>query len=95
MARQDVDGYLAGLSEPQRGTLEHLRQGILDLLAGAEEGVSYGMPAFRIHGQVVSGFAAFKDHLSYFPHSGSVLPALRGTGPGSTSQRFSRGTGSG
>jgi uncharacterized protein YdhG (YjbR/CyaY superfamily) len=24
----------------------------------------------------VAGFAAFKDHLSYFPHSGSALPEL-------------------
>ena len=34
------------------------------------------MPAFRVHGKVVAGFAAFKQHLSYLPHSGSVLPAL-------------------
>jgi uncharacterized protein YdhG (YjbR/CyaY superfamily) len=35
------------------------------------------MPAFKIHGKTVAGFAAFKHHLSYLPHSGSVLPALR------------------
>ena len=31
---------------------------------------------FRQDGKVVAGFAAFKNHLSYFPHSGSVLPEL-------------------
>ncbi len=38
---------------------------------------SYGLPAFRVHGQVVAGFAALKNHVSYLPHSGSVLPELR------------------
>ena len=31
---------------------------------------------FRVEGRIVAGFAAFKDHLSYLPFSGSVLPAL-------------------
>ena len=34
------------------------------------------MPAFRLNGKVVAGFAAFKNHLSYLPHSGSVFPEL-------------------
>ena len=38
--------------------------------------ISYRVPAFRMEGKIVAGFAAFKDHLSYLPHSGSVLSAL-------------------
>jgi uncharacterized protein YdhG (YjbR/CyaY superfamily) len=34
------------------------------------------MPAFKVGGKTVAGFAAFKNHLSYLPHSGSVLAAL-------------------
>jgi uncharacterized protein YdhG (YjbR/CyaY superfamily) len=34
------------------------------------------MPAFEVEGKIVAGFAAFKKHLRYLPHSGSVLPAL-------------------
>lgn len=34
------------------------------------------MPAFRLQGKVVAGFAAFKHHLTYVPHSGSVLSRL-------------------
>jgi uncharacterized protein YdhG (YjbR/CyaY superfamily) len=34
------------------------------------------MPAFRLRGKTVAGFAAFKDHLSYLPHSGSVISQL-------------------
>jgi uncharacterized protein YdhG (YjbR/CyaY superfamily) len=73
---RDVDEYLAALDEPKRGTLERLRGTILEIVPEAEQCISYGMPAFRLDGKVVAGFAAFKNHLSYLPHSGSVLPEL-------------------
>jgi uncharacterized protein YdhG (YjbR/CyaY superfamily) len=40
----------------------------------AEQVLSYRVPAFRVQGKTVAGFAAFKNHLSYLPFSGSVLP---------------------
>lgn len=76
MTADEVDAYLAGLEEPKRGTLEALRRSIRAVLPDAEECLSYGMPAFRVDGRVVAGFAAFKNHLAYLPHSGEVLPAL-------------------
>ena len=76
MGREDVDAYLATLDEPKRSTLEEVRRRILDVIPEAEECISYGAPAFRIGGTVVAGFAAFKNHLSYLPHSGSVFSEL-------------------
>ena len=76
MSKQEVDRYLASLDEPKRSTLEALRRSILEVIPQAEQGISYGVPAFRVEGKVVAGFAAFKTHLSYLPHSGSVFPAL-------------------
>jgi len=76
MAAADIDTYLADLDEPKRTTLQQLRQDILEVVPNAEECISYGMPAFKVRGKTVAGFAAFKNHLSYLPHSGSVLPAL-------------------
>jgi len=76
MSRAEVDRYLAGVDEPKRSTLEALRRMIGDVVPEAEEGISYGVPAFRLDGKVVAGFAAFKNHLSYLPHSGSVFPEL-------------------
>lgn len=58
--------------------LEALRGTILAVIPDAEQGISYGMPAFRLHGKTIAGFAAFKDHLSYLPHSGKVLGELAG-----------------
>ena len=54
-----------------------LRQAILDVIPEAEQGISYGVPAFKIRGKTIAGFAAFKNHLSYLPHSGSVFPQLK------------------
>jgi uncharacterized protein YdhG (YjbR/CyaY superfamily) len=73
---RDIDRYLATLEEPKRATLAALRRSILEVVPDAEQCISYGMPAFRVDGKVVAGFAAFKHHLSYLPHSGSVLTAL-------------------
>ena len=76
MSKSEVDKYLASLEEPKRGTLEALRRTILDIIPEAEECISYGVPAFRLQGKVIAGFAAFKNHLSYLPHSGSVFIEL-------------------
>jgi uncharacterized protein YdhG (YjbR/CyaY superfamily) len=76
VAAEEVDRYLAALDEPERGTLELLRRSILEVVPEAEQGISYGMPAFKVEGKTVAGFAAFKHHLSYLPHSGSVVATL-------------------
>ena len=78
MSTEDVDEYLRGIEEPKRSTLEALRGTILEIVPDAEQVISYKVPAFRVDGQIVAGFAAFKDHLSYLPFSGSVLPELAG-----------------
>ena len=72
----EVDAYLDELDDPKRTTLSQLREAILRALPDAEQGLSYGMPAFKVRGKTIAGFAAFKNHLSYVPHSGSVFPEL-------------------
>ena len=76
MAHPDIDSYLAEQDDADRDALERLRRSIRAVVPDAEECISYGMPAFRLGGKVIAGFAAFKTHLSYLPHSGSVLPAM-------------------
>ncbi len=77
MSTAEIDQYLQELDEPRRSTLEQLRRSILRLVPEVEEGLSYGVPAFRRHGKVIAGFSAAKRHLSYLPHSGTVLSGLR------------------
>ena len=76
MSAEQVDEYLAALEEPKRSTLQALRQTILEIVPDADEVISYRVPAFALGGRIVAGFAAFKDHLSYLPFSGSVLGQL-------------------
>lgn len=76
MSKEEIDDYLASLEEPKRSTLTSLRLSILDIIPEAEQCISYGLPAFRVQGKVIAGFGAFKNHLSYLPHSGSVFLEL-------------------
>jgi len=76
VSAEEVDEYLRGVEEPKRSTLEALRKTILEIVPDSEQVISYGVPAFRVRGQTVAGFAAFKSHLSYLPFSGSVLDQL-------------------
>jgi uncharacterized protein YdhG (YjbR/CyaY superfamily) len=76
MSAEEVDEYLRGVEEPKRSTLEAVRRTIHEVVPAAEQVISYRVPAFRVEGAMVAGFAAFKDHLSYLPFSGSVLATL-------------------
>jgi uncharacterized protein YdhG (YjbR/CyaY superfamily) len=71
-----VDEYLDGAPEPHRTTLSELRRMLREVLPDATEAMSYGVPAFKVEGKPVAGYAYYKNHCSYFPHSGSVLPEL-------------------
>ena len=77
MSAEEIDQYLDALEEPKRTTLTRLRRTILDILPDAEQGIAYSAPAFKVRGKTIAGFAAFKTHLSYLPHSGSVFPQLK------------------
>lgn len=76
MSAEEIDDYLHDLDEPKRATLERLRRSILRALPDVQQGLSYGVPAFRVDGKVIAGFSAAKNHLSYLPHSGTVLSSV-------------------
>jgi uncharacterized protein YdhG (YjbR/CyaY superfamily) len=71
-----IDDYLAGLDPVPRAALEKLRRAIAAAAPDADEGWSYGVPAFRLGGRPLAGFAAAATHCSYFPMSGAVVAAL-------------------
>src|SRR5690349_18384397 len=51
VSAQEVDQYLDALEEPKRAALARLRQTILEILPEADQGISYGVPAFKVRGQ--------------------------------------------
>lgn len=62
-----IEAYLDGVPQGQRAALQALRETILDVAPTAVEGISYGMPAFRVKGTVVCWFAAAKQHCALYP----------------------------
>ena len=68
-----VDAYIAAVPEPTRTTLVQLREIIRSAVPKqAVEVISYGIPAFKLS-KPFFGFAAFKNHLSVLPFSGSLF----------------------
>ena len=56
----------------KRALLQKLRRTIRAAAPEAQEVISYGMPAFRLHGMLVY-YAAFKSHCSFFVGSVTTL----------------------
>lgn len=68
-----VDDYLHAVpAGPNRDALERLVALARAELPGAEEVTSYNLPAFRVNGKAVLGFAANTRFLSLYPFSGSI-----------------------
>ena len=73
-----IDTYLSAVKDPQRAALQKLRRTIREIVPEAEECISYSIPAFRLGGRIVAGFAATAGGCSYYPFSGSTLRTLAG-----------------
>jgi uncharacterized protein YdhG (YjbR/CyaY superfamily) len=71
-----IDEYLAGLSPENRAALQKVRRAVHAAAPGAEECISYGMPAFRLNGKLIAGFQASAHHCSFHPMSGDTVAAL-------------------
>ena len=84
-----IDDYIAALPEDQAQALTELRQTVAAAAPDAVEAVSYSMPAFKLGKRVLVYYAAFSDHLSLFPASGSVMEKL---GPELQAHFTGRGT---
>ena len=76
MSKREVDSYIANQSEPNKSNLRQMRQLILEIEPSLKQGISYGIPAFKLDKDVVCGIAARKTGCSFYPFSGSVLEAL-------------------
>jgi uncharacterized protein YdhG (YjbR/CyaY superfamily) len=67
-----IDSYISSFPPDIRLKLERIRRTIRNAAPGAQEAISYGMPAFKRNGILVY-FAAFKNHIGFFPTSSGIL----------------------
>jgi uncharacterized protein YdhG (YjbR/CyaY superfamily) len=74
---KSVDGYIASQPKEVQRLLERVRATIAKAVPGAEEQISYGIPAFKFHGRPVLYFAGWKQHYSLYPSTAPLIAAFR------------------
>ena len=72
-----IDEYLSHVNADQRSVLEQLRQTIRKVAPKAEEGISYGLAAFRLNGHPLVAFGAWPNHCAFYPMSSTLVGAFR------------------
>ena len=66
-----TDEYIASFPRSVQNVLQAIRQAIRESAPGAEEAISYQIPAFKLNGSLV-WFAAFKDHIGFYPRASGI-----------------------
>ena len=80
MAKTDfksVDDYVATHPRDVRAALQRVRSAIRKALPGADEVISYQMPAYKLEGRVVIYFAGWTGHYSLYPATGQLVPSFK------------------
>jgi uncharacterized protein YdhG (YjbR/CyaY superfamily) len=67
----DIDEYVAAFSSDIKERLEAIRTTIKKAAPLAEERISYQIPTFALHGNLVH-FAAFTKHIGFYPGAAGV-----------------------
>ena len=73
---KSVDEYIARHPGRVQAILRRVRGTIRKALPGAEEGISYQMPTYKLHGDYVVYFAGWKQHYSLYPATDHLVAAL-------------------
>jgi len=74
---KSIDEYLAGVPDDKRAALERLRAIIKGAAPGAEEYITYQLPAFRLNGKPLVAFGAASNHCSLYPMSSAIVEAYK------------------
>ena len=69
---KDVDEYISGYPKEVQKFLEEVRTTIKKAAPKAEEVISYGMPAYKLHGMLLY-FSAFTNHYSLFAFPDAII----------------------
>jgi uncharacterized protein YdhG (YjbR/CyaY superfamily) len=72
----EISDYLKTVKSSQRVELRRIYKTIKQTVPEAEESISYGIPAFKLNKKPLIYFAAFKNHMSLFPVTGSIQKDL-------------------
>ncbi len=70
-APKNIDEYIANFLPEIQEKLETIRASIRKAAPKAEEAISYMIPTFKLHGNLVH-FAAYKNHIGFYPGAGGI-----------------------
>lgn len=73
MATANVSEYIASASPKARKALRQIRTAIRKATPGITERISYGIPTFDLDGRYLLYMAAFKDHVSIYPATKTMM----------------------
>jgi len=62
-----IDEYIRTFPKDVQTILEKMRKTIREAAPGAVETISYQMPTFKLNGRGLVYFAAFKNHIGFYP----------------------------
>ena len=63
---ENVDEYIKSFPAETRKKLEQVRKIIMKAAPGAEESMSYGMPAYKINKKPLVYFAGYNNHIGFY-----------------------------
>lgn len=66
-----IDEYVALFPENVQDILEKIRQTIKESAPKAEEAIIYGIPTFKLDGNLVH-FGTFKNHIGFYPTPSAI-----------------------
>lgn len=75
---RSVEDYINAQPEGTRAVLQQVREAMREALPGAEEVISYQIPAYKVNGRVTIFFAGWKEHYSIYPASKALVAAFAG-----------------
>jgi uncharacterized protein YdhG (YjbR/CyaY superfamily) len=70
-APQTIDEYIASFPHDVQQILQQIRQTIRAAAPDAQEAISYQMPTFKLHGNLVH-FAAHQKHIGFYPDPSGI-----------------------
>lgn len=68
---KDIDSFIATFPEETQKLLQQVRETIKKAAPEAEETINYGIPTFKLNGNLVH-FSGYKNHIGFYPGGAGI-----------------------
>jgi uncharacterized protein YdhG (YjbR/CyaY superfamily) len=69
---ENIEQYISPFPKDIKSKLVKLRKTIKKIVPNAVETISYGMPTFKLNGKNLVHFAAYQNHIGFYPTPSGV-----------------------